>query len=195
MNLLKQLKTKKVISTKQLFQLSDKGQAMVETLFTIVFITGMFFAAMQVAILSTAWLRANEAAQAGTRCAIVSNGSTTEGAEGQNPSTKAQIAVSYILGLGLPAKTVVWDKYPLESAGNDHSSGPQTNGAQIRMFSVHVYYFEKLMFSSLLKPVSTLGFLNISDKYGGGAAHCRMIKPPDWRYYEKAYPGAYKFNE
>ncbi|MFH1367819.1 MAG: hypothetical protein ABII64_01705 [Elusimicrobiota bacterium] len=178
---------------------------MVETLFAVVFLTTFFFAAMQFIMVSIAWLRANEAAQAGLRCAIVSEGSTVEGAGSGNPNNRAQTAVSYILGFGLPAKAVLWDKIPAESArqrhnggqaGRDHSSGPNMNGANIRMFSLHVYYFQKLMFSSFFSGMSAFGMLNVSDKYGpSGAAHCRMIKPPDWRYYEKAYPEAYCFNE
>jgi hypothetical protein len=137
-----------------------KGQAAVETLFTTVFLTAVLFAAIQLMITIMLWLKANEAAQAGLRCALVSKGSSAEGAGGENPGTKAREAVFYILGANYPANTEIWDK-PL-SEGNE---------AEIRMFSIHIYYSQKMKF----------------------AAHCRMIKPPDWRFYDRAYPGAYNF--
>jgi hypothetical protein len=150
-----------------------EGQAAVETLFASVFLTLVFFGAIGITRMVTAWLRANEAAQAGLRCALVTTGSTVEGAETGDPEKRARLAVLWAMGASFPARVELWDKSVLEEAGKDHSSGPEKNGALIRMFSVHIY------------PLGGAEF----------KAHCRMIKPPDWRYYEKAYPGAYYFDK
>ena len=137
-----------------------KGQAAVETLFTTIFLTAVMFAVIQLLITITLWLKANEAAQAGLRCALVAKGSTSEGAGGENPGATARKAVLYILGANYPANIELWDK-PLSDG----------NQAETRMFSLHIYYYQKMKF----------------------AAHCRMIKPPDWRFYGRAYPGGYTF--
>ena len=157
------------------------GQAAVETLFTTVFLTTVLFAAIQLMISIMSWLKANEAAQAGLRCALISKGSTADGAEGENPAAKAREAMLYILGTNPPGNIEIWDKSILEDAGTDHSSGPDENGAEVRMFSIHLYVSQKLLFASLLAPLRDY------------TAHCRMIKPPDWRFYGHAYPGAYEF--
>ena len=147
-----------------------KGQAAVETLFTTVFLTAVLFAAIQLMMTVMSWLKADEAAQAGLRCALVSKGSSSEGAGGEDPGAKAREAVFYVLGADCPAAITLWDK-PLSEG----------NAAETRMFSLHIYASQKLMFASLLAPLRDY------------AAHCRMIKPPDWRFYGRAYPGAYEF--
>ena len=194
--------------------LNNSGQAAVETLLTtVIFVTAISFAALQVVLIANGWLIANDAAFSAVRCAIVAKGATDEGAGGEDPELKALYAANLVLGGNLPAIVKLWSKNPLESAGEDRSSSNNSDheGAQIRMFSAHVYYVQKIMFASILQPVNPLRnfggifgsfyggglkYLAVSKKYGPtGAAHCRMIKSPDWKYYEKAYPDAKTFDE
>ncbi|PKN02075.1 MAG: hypothetical protein CVU77_01250 [Elusimicrobia bacterium HGW-Elusimicrobia-1] len=189
---------------------SQSGQGVVETLLvTVLFLTAIIFTMVQFTMITLGWMRANDAAQAGVRAAIVTKGNSSAGAEGEDPEQNAQTAITYVLGIGLPAKATIWNKNPLGKAGADHSGNPK------QMFSAHAYYTQSVMFSSILQPIlgdndpfiqsegmagsfygGGYGTLDVSRKYGvTGAAHCRMMKSPDWKFYETAYPGAKKFNE
>jgi len=175
----------------------EKGQGVVESLLvTILFLTAVIFAMVQLCMIGYGWLRANDAAQAGVRCAIVAKGATASSNEAKNA---AQYGITYCLGAGLPAKATLYD----EPLGNLKDRA----GRSIRMFSAHAYYIQRLMFASLLQPIAgdkdpfiksrglAGGFygggvpmLDVSRKYGvTGAAHCRMVKSPDWEYYKKSW--------
>ncbi|MCD6422771.1 MAG: pilus assembly protein [Elusimicrobia bacterium] len=175
----------------------EKGQGVVESLLvTILFLTAVIFAMVQLCMIGYGWLRANDAAQAGVRCAIVAKGATASSNEAKNA---AQYGITYCLGAGLPAKATLYEK----TLGNLKDRA----GRAIRMFSAHAYYIQRLMFASLLQPIAgdkdpfiksrglAGGFygggvpmLDVSRKYGvTGAAHCRMVKSPDWEYYKKSW--------
>lgn len=181
-----------------------RGQGMIESmLITVLFLSAIVFVMVQFSLITFGWLRANDAAQAGVRCAIVAKGISAS-SEAENA---AQTGILYVLGAGLPAKATVWEKNLGDA--KDHA------GSAVRMFSAHAYYIQKIMFSSILQPflgendpfIKTggmagsfygggFGMLDVSRKYGiTGAAHCRMVKSPDCDYYDKAYKGAKKFNE
>ena len=172
---------------------------MVETLLVIIFMTIIFFAAIQFFLVAVYWLRANEVAHSVLRCAIVSKGSTIEGADGQNPQNIATATANLIFSGDTIVSTKLWDKEPYGASGIDHSSGNNAQGSIIRTFGAHVYYMQKLMFGSIFGGLSSgFGnnqFLSVSKRSGlpSGAAHSRMVKSPDWRYYDKAYPEADKF--
>lgn len=161
---------------------NNHGQAMVETLFSTIFLIFLCFAAVQFYMIVITWLRANEAAQSAVRCAIVSKGATINGADGESPEDKAQNAASLIFSVdSIPPSVKLWEKPERNDdlyLGIDQSSSQDGKGAGIKMFSAHIYYKQKLMFSSFF---NRLGFFD-------GAAHCRMIKSPDWKFYDKAYP-------
>jgi len=169
---------------------------MIETLLiTILFLTAVVFAMVQLNLIAYGWLRSNDAAQAGVRCAIVAEGATAN----NKAKNVAQYAVNYVLGAGLPAKVTVWEK--------NLGSLKDRSGRPIRMFSVHAYYIQRVMFPSLLQPIAGdndpfiksqgyagsfygggVSLLDVSRKYGiTGAAHCRMVKSPDWEYYNKSW--------
>jgi hypothetical protein len=177
----------------------QSGQAMVETLLVIIFMTIIFFAAIQFFLVAVYWLRANEAAHSVLRCSIVSKGSTIAGADGQNPQNSATVAANLIFFGDTIAIAKLWDKDPYGVSGIDHSSGNNAQGAIVRTFGAHIYYAQKLMFGSMFGRLSSgLGstqFLSVSNRSGlpSGAAHSRMVKSPDWRYYNKAYPQAEEF--
>ena len=177
----------------------QSGQAMVETLLVIIFITIIFFAAIQFFMVAVYWLRANEAAHSVLRCAIVSKGSTIAGADGQNPQNSATVAANLIFSGDTIVNAKLWDKEPYGASGIDHSSGNNAQGAIIRTFGVHIYYIQKLIFGSIFGRLSSgygsNQFLSVSKRSGipSGAAHSRMVKSPDWRYYDKAYPQADEF--
>ena len=176
------------------------GQAMVETLLVIVFMTIIFFASIQFFLIAVYWLRANEISHSVLRCAVVSKGSTTAGADGSNPEKNATIAANILFFDESIATARLWDKESYGNSGIDHSSGNRSQGAIMRTFGAHIYYGQKLMFGSMFGGLSTgignIQFLNVSNRTGlpSGAAHSRMVKSPDWRYYEKAYPQADNFN-
>jgi len=63
----------------------EKGQGVVESLLvTILFLTAVIFAMVQLCMIGYGWLRANDAAQAGVRCAIVAKGATASSNEAKN---------------------------------------------------------------------------------------------------------------
>jgi len=177
----------------------QKAQAMIETLLVIILMTIIFFAAIQFFLVAVYWLRANEAAHSVLRCSIVSKGSTIAGADGQTPQNSATVAANLIFFGDTIAIAKLWDKDPYGVSGIDHSSGNNAQGAIVRTFGAHIYYAQKLMFGSMFGRLSSgLGstqFLSVSNRSGlpSGAAHSRMVKSPDWRYYDKAYPEADKF--
>jgi hypothetical protein len=171
------------------------GQALVESLFSLVVLTAAFFAAVQFCLIAYAWLRANDAAFSGVRCAVVCKRNAAQGGEADQPQTAATRAALYVLGTGLPAQVTLYDKDPLGAAGTDLSGNAK------KAFSVHVYYRQKLMFSSFLQPIAGgwgrgNPLLSTSRRYGpSGAAQCRMVKSPDWRFYCRAFPGANLYEE
>ena len=172
---------------------------MVETLLVIIFMTIIFFASIQFFLVAVYWLRANEAVHSVLRCAIVSKGSTIAGADGQNPQSIATTAANLIFSRDTIVNVKLWDKEPYGASGIDHSSGNSEQGAIVRTFGAHIYYIQKLMFGSIFGGLSSgFGsnqFLSVSKRNGlpSGAAHSRMVKSPDWRYYDKAYPQADEF--
>jgi hypothetical protein len=182
---------------------NSRGQAMVETAISVIFLTMACFAAIQFYMIAVGMLRANEAAFSACRCAVVSKGSTTDGALNEKPEDRAKLAAWYILGLGLPPQAVtVWQKPKIEkgesSWGKDHSSGEPVDangkGADIRAFTAMIYYQQKIMFSRFFPGLATANRLSVSTKYGPtGVASSRQIKSPDWKYYDHAYPGARQF--
>jgi len=158
---------------------------------------------VQMNLIVYGWLRANDAAQAGVRVAVVTDTVSTD--DGSNAQSIAQKAILYVLGIGLPAKTTVWKK-PLGSLED-------RGGSNIYMYSAHAYYLQKVMFASLLQPImgdndpfiksggmvgsfygGGIGALEVSKKYGvTGAAHCRMIKSPDWEFYNRSWKDGPEF--
>jgi len=190
---------------------NPRAQGIVETLFvTILFLTGVVFAMVQLNMIGMQWLRANEAAQGAARCAAVNDGTYTELAIDEAASRAAM----YVLGpKAVPGNNFVTVWYPEGDLGQDRS------GEKIKMLSGHIYYFQKIMFGSLLQPlmgdndlfvksqgrfghfyggdVSITRTLEVSKKKGvsTGAAHARFVKSPDRKFLNKAWPDAKKFDE
>lgn len=192
--------------------INKKGQGIVETLFvTILFLTGVVFTMVQLNMIGMQWLRANEAAQGAARCAAVNDGTYTELAIDEAASRAAM----YVLGpKAVPGNNFVTVWYPEGDLGTDRS------GEKIKMLSGHIYYFQKIMFGSLLQPlmgdndlfVKSKGqfghfyerdvvlikrTLEVSKQRGTstGAAHARFVKSPDRKFLNKAWPDAKKFDE
>jgi hypothetical protein len=162
---------------------------------------------VQLNMISMQWLRANEAAFGSSRVAAVNDGTYTELAIDEG----AFRAAVYTLGpKAVPAQnfTTVW--YPGDGAlGNDRA------GEKRKMLSGHIYYLQKIAFSSLLQPLAGdndpfvksqghagsfygggFNMLDVSRKKGiTGAAHARLVKSPDRKFLNKAYEGAKKFDE
>jgi hypothetical protein len=68
------------------------------------------------------------------------------------------------------------------------------SGRQVKKYTAKVYYYTKIMFGSIVaKQMSKRSFLGGSDRYS--SSRNRMIPSPDQDYYDKAYPGARKFDE
>lgn len=189
---------------------SESGQGVVETLFvTVLFLSGVVFAMVQLNMISMQWLRANEAAFGAARAFVVNDGSYTDLAYDE-ASYRAAV---YTLGpKAVPTKSLVPHWFP----GEDTTAlGTDIGGEKKKMTSVHIYYIQKIAFASLIQPLAGdndpfiktqgmagsfygggFGTLDVSRKKGiTGAAHARLVKSPDRKFLNKAYEGAKKFDE
>ena len=149
---------------------------MVETLLvTVLFLSAVIFAMVQVSLITINTLISNEAAFSMVRSAVVAKTDS-------DVSSASRSAAFFLLGPHMsaenymPLKATVLGKKPLDVEQQDYQHD------QIKTYEVDINYAVKLMFSKIIQPFS--GPVYTTD------ATARMIKSPDSEYYTRAYPGA-----
>lgn len=159
----------------------ESGQAMVETLLTIVIFTTIAFGALQLSIMALDDMICNEAAFASVRSSVVSR--HTQG------QTNARDCARILLLPHLNRKNLMyedmgeWSNTPLGKGHGDHTQH------DIIKSNINIRYRINLAFASLIKPALLAG--NLVQH----TARARMVKSPDEKYYYKAYPEAMNFTE
>lgn len=156
---------------------NNKGQSLIEGLIISLILIFFMFAALQVCILVTDDMYFNFASFAATRKAIVS--------ENKNILNNAKKIVSgIIIPYQIKSISVIsykvthWHEQILGKTNKDHS------GSTLDKHNIKILYTAKTMFYrlfNLFTPVRTQ------------SARARMVKSPDQKFYNKAYPDAKEF--
>jgi hypothetical protein len=201
----------------------NAGQAMVEAVFTVLFMTIIMFAFLQICIIAVDDMTANEAAFVGMRSAAVSPRS--DRAKEAEKWAKKHLTLFYpfnaagsFLGLSsfaLSDKNTV-DRFFTNSAaeGEEETLNEESNdgskaitiwdgekktrdfsGASLTKQTVKIYYYTKVMFGSLTAPKNSTKRFGENGARRYQSARSRMFASPDEDYYYKAYPGADKFKD
>ena len=164
-------------SKQKAFTMNSKGQAMVETLITTVFLTIIAFATMQLVIMVVNDLTMNEAAFAISRVAVVSK--TDE------VPTKTRIAAALVVLTQINPNNINFIAYDVPVEGKDI---PGSHSGNVAKYSTTVKYVQSIMFGSLLSgsQIMSIGNVNLIKN----TSRAWMVKSPDEDYYDKAYPDA-----
>jgi hypothetical protein len=154
---------------------NNKGQAMVETLITTVFLTVIAFAALQLVIMVVNDMTMNEKAFAISRVAVVTKSDELE------RKINLVSALFLIPDLKLAGCNFVPYEVPVygKSVPGSHS------GTSVQVYNTTIKYVQSVMFGSLLggSQIMSIGNVNLIKN----TARARMIKSPDEEYYDKAY--------
>lgn len=165
---------------------SQRGQAMVEALFAVIFFTAALFAAVQLAIIGMDDLAVNEAAFSVMGIAAVTPAARVR--EAVDAATAVRLLPHHGGDNVTGFRATVWDEKILGRDMPDHA------GRQIKKYNVNIAYDVQLMFASLLRPFSGSIFLSGGDRVRTQTARARMVKSPDEEYYGRAWPGAASFD-
>ena len=156
---------------------NEQGQALIEGFLIAVIVTVLMFAAIQVCIVVVDDMYANYTAFSATRKVIVS-----ENKEAANIASKtvSKFFAPYMLNSKsiLKYKTTHWEETILGNKTEDHS------GNQIKKHNVKIAYNTRIIFYKLFNL-----FVPIRER----SARARMVKSPDQKFYNKAYPEAKEF--
>ncbi|GEM_PF-4689358 len=144
----------------------EKGQALVETVITVVLLFGIFFGLMQLFHLATLRINAFDAAGAATRAAIVRK--------------NALYAGNYVF-LSEKVPEVVIPKIYLGSE-NTKTNLINSEGENLTISIGQVNYLQKVMFPEFF---TFFGF-----RWLPGSAVCKMTNSPEPEYLSKSYPKA-----
>ncbi len=160
----------------------SKGQALVETLLTTVMLTVVVFAAIQFCVIIVNMLIANEAAFSVSRVAVVA-------ANDEALKKNTQWAALFLLArhVSLGNFQFIPDDIPV-----DKKTLAACHKTEIQAYNAHLKYSSNIMFGRFLggSRIYSIGTIHLLK----GAACSRMIKSPDEKYYNKAYPDAAEFN-
>jgi len=187
---------------------NNLGQAMLESLFVISFITIFMLAFIQVCIIVIDDISANEAAFTAMRSAAV----TKQKDRAKEAKERAQKYLLLFYPLSIHSKGVIWtdrsiveqffkrgqdsEEEAIEDSKDDlHSvavwSGKKTTkdygGNSVKKQTVKVYYYTTVIFGRLFP--NTIGNKRFQ------SSRNRMFPSPDEDFYDKAYPGAKKFKD
>ncbi len=156
---------------------NNKGQSLIEGLIISLVLISFMFAALQVCILAIDDMYFNFASFAATRKAIVS--------ENKNILNNAK---KIVIGIITPYQTksisvisykvTHWHEQILGKTNKDHS------GSTLDKHNIKILYTTKIIFYrlfSLFTPLRTQ------------SARARMVKSPDQKFYNRAYPNAQEF--
>jgi len=170
---------------------SNKGQTLIEGLIVCMLVTALMFGLIQVCVLVVNDMLYNEVSFSATRAVTVTK---EKDIQSFSKKTVNKLLITSGLTSGLlfadieqdsrdsdeeKSKTTNWEGTILGENIVDH------NGTNIKKYNVKVTYKTRLMFYKL---------------FGGNlfreqSARTRMIKSPDVKYYDKAYPDAKNFSD
>lgn len=178
--------------------INKKGQALVENLIvTMLFLTAVIFAIIQISLITINALIANEAAFAACRAAVVSR-TQNETKDTVEAVSFALLAPHFSVDNFIPLNASLWRKKPLGVDNKDNQ------GLNIYSYNVNIKHATKIMFAGVLQPL--LGeldpFIITDGRYGSfysklalpftvpTNARARLVKSPDKDFLYKAFPGA-----
>lgn len=158
---------------------------MVETMIvTVLFLSAILFAVVQLNTLVVHELIANETAFSTARVAVV----TPKSALDRNTKLAA---------LELVAPYVSPDSFiPLKAVTSNEEDIPSAPGIghPVELYQTELHYAIRIYFASLLQPFFKFSFLGGGNPYYTNVARARMVKSPDESYFKKAYPDAKNFD-
>ena len=159
---------------------------MVESIFIVLVLTAVFFAALQLCIMAVDDMVYNEVAFSALRVGIVTP--ARELSERVKNST-AFLLVLHAISFSsiIPGETTVKHEKIAGKDMRDHG------GAAVHKYDINVHYTMRLMFSSLLRPLNHAVLLGGGIPFVERTASARLVKSPDEAYYYRAYPGAQPF--
>ena len=189
---------------------NSSGQALLEALFVVVFTTIIMFCFLQVCIMAVDDMSANEAAFVGMRSAAVTKGNVSKKSKEARDWIDRYLLVSYganFAPFSFSDKNTVAPFYQRQGAGEDGENEEGQEGAQavtiwtsgsktakdlsghtIQKHTLKIYYFTRVIFGKITAPQTS----RQGRRYQ--SSRSRMIPSPDEDYYDKAYPGARKFD-
>ncbi|MCX5781623.1 MAG: hypothetical protein NT145_02810 [Elusimicrobia bacterium] len=162
---------------------NNRGQAMIETLLSTVFLTIVVFAGIQLVIMVVNDLIANEAAFAISRVAVVSK--TDKDVKAKTLASALFLFMNEISSgkLDFVPYNVPVDYVTLEGAHiNERTNRPK----EIKSYNTRLKYLQSIMFGKLLSGSTILSIGNTNVKRNTSRAW--MVKSPDEDYYDKSYP-------
>jgi hypothetical protein len=199
---------------------SQRGQSLVEAVFTVLFLTIIMFAFIQVCVIVVDDMTANEAAFVAVRSAVVTESRFR--AEDSQKWAKKHFLLFYpfngidVLGrtsFGLSDKDTV-EKYfgqnsddeSLDERAQNSDSNAITiwdgekktkdySGKSLSKKTVKIYYFTKVMFGALTAPKNSKKYWGQSGRRRYQSARARMFPSPDEDFYYKAYPDGERFKD
>jgi hypothetical protein len=170
-----------MIVKKSICSINNKGQAMVETLITTVFLTILAFAALQLVIMVVNDLTMNEAVFAMSRVAVVTKKDEVD-------TKLREVSLLFLLpDVNLSNPNFIPYEVPVEGKGVSGSH----SGTSVQIYSTTIKYLQAVMFGSFFSGPQTLTLGNTTVLKC--VARARMVKSPDEDYYDKAYPNAPNF--
>ena len=159
------------------FVKNNRGQSLIEGLIVSLILIFFMFAALQVCILAVDDMYFNFASFLSTRKAVVS--------ENKNILSNAKNVVGKIIlpyqitSSGVTSyKVTHWNEQILGKTNEDHS------GSKTDKHNIKISYTTKIMFYKLF---------NLFTPFRTQSARSRMVKSPDQKFYNKAYPDAQEF--
>lgn len=165
---------------------SRRGQAMVESMFIVLVLTAVFFAALQLCIMAVDDMVCNEAAFSALRVGIVTPARQLSKTVKETAFILLLPHVNSALSI-IPGETKIWHEKIAGKDMRDHG------GNVVHKYDINVYYTMRLMFSSLLRPLNRAVLLGGGIPFVERTASARLVKSPDEEFYYKAYPGARPF--
>lgn len=161
--------------------MNQNGQALIESLLLILLATIITCLGFQVCVIAINDMICNETAFSAMRSISVCNTRTIEHLKNEAEKTALIILLPHLsINNLMYIKTTVWiDETPEGLITLDHNNNP------ILKCNTAVKYYSNLIFGSNFNKIN--GFLI-------QRARARMVKSPDEKYYNKAYPEAPDFD-
>jgi hypothetical protein len=167
---------------------NNNGQALVESLFIVIILTGVFFAALQLCIMVVDDMVCNETAFSAMRAAVVAPARKMSSTV-KNISKDLLLPHAYTRLSIMLDETTLWHDTIAGRDIRDHC------GNAVQKYDVGVKYTVRVMFASLLQPFSNSVFFSGGTGTFSRVATARMVKSPDEDFYCKAYPNARPFTK
>jgi hypothetical protein len=202
---------------------NNSGQAMLEAVFTIIFITVIMFAFLQICIIVVDDMTANEAAFSAMRSAAVTKSKIR--ADEAEQWGKKYLRIFYpfasfdgggrLSSFSFSDKNTV-EKYLLgnqseESLDSGESAADNSDravtlwsgdkktkdysGKSLTKQTVKIYYFTRVMFGKLTAPSNSKKYFLETGARRYQSSRSRMFPSPDEEFYYKAYPDGEKFKD